>query len=93
LAGVAQRNEHVDKIDPRVEDRDESIRHPVRRTFHRITFLRTASHTEFRTRPGIRTPRWRLEQRHWLVVAPFGRFLSPPVSLGPSFSPGSAALR
>jgi hypothetical protein len=51
VAGAAQRDEQVDKIDPRVEDRDESIRHPVRRALHRITFLKTALHTEFLTRP------------------------------------------
>jgi hypothetical protein len=35
-----------------MEDRDESIRHPVRRALHRFTFLKTALHTKFLTRPS-----------------------------------------
>lgn len=51
MASPAQRDEQVGKIDAGVEDRDESIRHPVRRALHQRPTVIRASHTEFLTGP------------------------------------------
>ena len=51
VAGASQRDEQVGKIDPRMEERNESIRDPVRRTIHELTPVKPASHTEFLTGP------------------------------------------
>ena len=54
VARAAQRDEQIGKIDTRVEERDESVRHPVRRSVHELTSVKPASHTEFLTRPRRR---------------------------------------
>lgn len=39
------------KIDSGVEDSDESVRNPVRRSVHELTRLKPGLHIEFLTRP------------------------------------------